>query len=171
MPFHHGYGSFPYGGYMMGGYGMMSGYGGYGGGYGGYGGGYGGGGYGGGGGGGAPASPTVVLVTTPAPQGQEPINYFDALGLPNRDGHLDWPLGLRVLPPGPQTREIRQHIEELLQQGAQGNAQAAEETGKALGKLRQYLAAAADNGKLAPNTIDEARQFLGRLDDVVKRGQ
>src|SRR5262249_19593166 len=40
------------------------------------------------------------------------------LGVPSADSRLDWPLGLRILPPGEKAGELRQQIDGLFQQVA-----------------------------------------------------
>jgi hypothetical protein len=148
----------PYAGYMNMGYG---GYGGYGG-SGGYGGGY-------GGGASMTASDSIPVVMSTMPTEQGP-NVFDALGLPSRNGHIDWPLGLRVLSPGPESRELRRQIEGQLQAAASGGSspQLIAETGRTVGKLRGLLADLDARDRLAPNTAAEATAFLKHLDDVLK---
>jgi len=130
--------------------------------------GYGSGGYGGGyGGGGSPMSAATPVMTTQAPQTSE-ANVFDVLGLPNSNGHVDWPLGLRVLPP--ESRELRLQIEGLLlaAAGQGGRPQLVAETGRAVDKLRGLMADMLARDRLSPSTSAEAVAFMNRLDDALK---
>jgi hypothetical protein len=141
---------------------------------GGYGGGYGSMmGYGGGGGGGAP-SPQPQLVVSPPPQkAEEPANLFDAVGLPSTDGHLNWPLGLRALPPGPETQELRRQVEALLQlamaerSAGETDTRTAQEANRAVRKLRDLLSTRGID-TMASQTVAEASGFLNKIDDALQ---
>jgi hypothetical protein len=175
----------------MGGYGS-GGYGGGGGGYGGGGGGYGGGGGGYGGGGsssgmsssGYGGSSQAYGSPSPYPgygsYGSQPSTEShghsglqDFLGLPHEQGHLSWPLGLRVLPPASRATELRQQVESLVQlaaaQAAQGNVSSStvELATDATQQLRELLKKAQGNVALAERTRSDARQFLNRLESAL----
>lgn len=134
-------------------------------GYGGYGG-YGGGGYGGGGGGDSTSAPTTY--TTPPAASTSQNSIFDALGLPTNGGQLAWPIGLRILPPDPQTQGLRRDIEtgltSAVQQAASGQdtAQSVKRTHEDIRRLRQVLN---EKGfKLSDGMVGEAKRFLTRLE-------
>jgi hypothetical protein len=97
---------------------------------------------------------------------------LDALGLPNDEGRLSWPLGLRVLGPAQEMQEVRLRIDSLLQaavsQGASNSAAPGvlEEMDRAVARMRALLR---DNGDgLAEATQHETRRFLGQLKRAVK---
>jgi hypothetical protein len=184
------YGGNPYtaGGYGGGGYGG----GGYaGGGYGG--GGYGGGGYGGGGGGGGygGGSSSGGYGGSSQPYGGAGSPYSanssygygsqmsadaggsagqDFLGLPHEQGHLSWPLGLRVLAPAAKVEGLRRQIESLVQvaasQAAHGEVRSTtvELAADATNQLRELLKKADGTGVLAEQTRIDARRFLNRVE-------
>ena len=188
-----------YGG-MGGGFGGGGGYG-SGGGYGGSGGGSGsGGGYGGGGGNGSGSGyqPTSASSTDPSQtyaanyqaqdDGYSALNagYGDksyqskktsgtiltAAGLPGKDGHLSWPLGLRMLRPDDETRNLRRQIDTLVQAlaaqklTAQPNSGFIQEAEVALEKLR--LLAERERHSLSSGTYREVERFLAMLDGFLK---
>jgi len=155
------FGSYGYGGYGGNGYGGGSGYGG--GGYGG--GGYGGGGYGGGGSGNPSPRQMVNVTSTPS---SESSSALDALGLPNNGSHVSWPVGLRVLPPGPESQQLLLQIEGALQLGGgQSNPQLLKEGQQAVRQLRYRLDAGAGD-RLASATVAQAREFLDRVEHALK---
>jgi hypothetical protein len=176
----YGLGGYGLGGYGLGGYGLPAGYGagGYSAGYtaaGGYGSGGGngggGGGYGGGGGGygssgqasNAYAYPAPASPAYPAPSAS--TSSMDIFGLPTQAGRLNWPLGLRVLPPATKTAALRRQIESvlLLDQG-QVSGGAVDVATLATDQLRKLLRQQRDRGVLAGQTIDDAADFLDRLE-------
>jgi hypothetical protein len=98
-------------------------------------------------------------------------DMFDALGLPSKDGHLTWPLGLRILPPGPRTGPLRKQIEAAIKAAA-GAAENDELAGRVLNlgrqnvrRLRRLLNE--NEYKFASFTTKEARHFLSDLDDAM----
>jgi hypothetical protein len=94
---------------------------------------------------------------------------LDDLGLTNTDGRISWPLGLRVLPPGPDVQKVRQNLDVLLAQAASGtgDARTLDQISDGVVYLRALLA---DKGQmLARNTVLEAQRFLDRLDQAVKQ--
>jgi len=147
-----------------------------------YGGGYGGGGYGGGGylyGSGAYGSGEDYAVTdAPAVavlQGyatERPANFFDLLGLPNSGEHLDWPLGLRVLPPEASLLglQIEAQLQEAANQSISGKVdpKLVAATSQATRKLRGLLADLIARDRIAPSTSAEASAFLDRLQDGLR---
>jgi len=145
-------GTYPFNGYMYGGgsYGGGGGYGGYGGG--GYGGGY-----------GVSQMDASEFLLNQQPSIEEPAN----IGM-----QIDWPLGLRVLPP--EARELRLQVEGLLQvaenQSTTGKVdpKIIDQTVVATRKLRGLLGELAARDRVAPNTIAEARDFLDRLQDGLR---
>jgi hypothetical protein len=73
------------------------------------------------------------------------VNVLDAMGVPNTDGRLDWPLGLRILPPGEKTEVLRKQIEALLRMAANH----------------------ARDGKVSPQVLQEASNAIAELHDVL----
>ena len=98
----------------------------------------------------------------------ESSNVLDAMGLPNAGGRLDWPLGLRILPPGEKTVVLRNQIDALLGmaaiQSAQGpvNPKLLHEASKAVNELHSLLR---DKRMAfeASFTYNEADRFLDKL--------
>src|SRR5262249_51544376 len=68
-------------------------------------------------------------------------NTLDALGVPTRDGKLNWPLGLRILPPGEEVEPLRRQIDALVKKAAEYSAE----------------------GRPDPRLIEEARQAVDEL--------
>jgi hypothetical protein len=106
--------------------------------------------------------------------GQAP-GLLDTLGLPQEGGRLSWPLGLRILAPGPDTQALRQQIDALLQMAAAQQAAGGkvspstlQELNAAADRLQALLARAADRRVLPEAVQSEADQFLRKLRDAVK---
>jgi hypothetical protein len=100
-------------------------------------------------------------------------NVLDAMGLPNAEGQLDWPLGLRILPPDEKTVLLRNQIDALLgmaaRQSTQGpvNPKLLQEAGKAVNELHGLLR----DKKIAfeaSYTYNEADRFLDKLSHGLK---
>jgi hypothetical protein len=126
----------------------------------------------GGGGGGAPQPALPNYVTSQPQESTEPQQIGEALnslGLPNQAGRLYWPLGLRVLAPGPEVQQIRLQIDGLLVQAAAGGSDAAslKTLNQAVARLRYHLAA--KGSVMARTTYLEALRFLDRLDEAVRQ--
>jgi hypothetical protein len=178
------YGTNPYGN------GSMSG-GGYSGG--GSGGGYGGGGSGGGYGGGNPyqnyaslygsqdqantnstsnGTKTSGAYSGKSSQENNAGTILTALGLPNKDGHLDWPLGLRLLRPDEDVRGLRQQIDALIQVVATSSSAGSTNSGyvpegqRAVEKLRFLMEN--ERHSLSSGTYNEADRFLSKLESSFK---
>jgi len=90
-----------------------------------------------------------------------------AAGVPNDHGQLRWPLALRVLPPAPETAELRQQLEAELQlvaaQSLAGrlDPRSVQTANQLADKLQARLA---DRGYLlASGTYEDGDQFLKRL--------
>jgi hypothetical protein len=161
-----GYGGYGYGGY--GGYGMMSSYGGYGGGspgtnYGGY--------------GMMPNGAAQALYNNSASSAPAQPTRPAAgplAGLADAQGGLDWPLALRILPPGPQVRSLRQQIEasaaELQRQTSAGQVNPAliRQLNRDVDALSDLLADRAGALPISQQGIAEGGQFLQRLRDALK---
>jgi hypothetical protein len=58
------------------------------------------------------------MIASERPSDSRPVSVLDTLGVPVKEGRLDWPLGLRILPPSAETAALRQQIEALLQAAA-----------------------------------------------------
>jgi hypothetical protein len=93
---------------------------------------------------------------------------LDALGVPNEDGKLSWPLGLRILPPQAESRPLRQQIDALLGLAAsqalsgQANPRIVASAGRAVDQLHQLLRS---KRELIPSahSYEEADSFLKKL--------
>jgi hypothetical protein len=117
---------------------------------------------------------TVSVTTGDRQQGAEKVNNLDALGLPNQNGRLSWPLALRILPPDEETLTLRNQIDALVEEAA---AQAVKgkvtpriraEATRAVGRLHELL----HNEKSAFTssfTYDEADRFLDQLANGLKK--
>jgi hypothetical protein len=96
-----------------------------------------------------------------------------ALGVPNSGGHLSWPLGLRILPPAEETRDLRQQLDGLVQllavqaAGGQVNANALQEATRLVDRLHTLLRDRRDALRSSV-TYDEAESFLNRLESTLK---
>ncbi len=93
-------------------------------------------------------------------------------GIVNARGQVDWPLGLQILPPAAETKELRQRAEGLflaaVQQAGHGRAQpqAVDEASQALSRLRERLRRQRD--EMAEGTYNTAVAFLRRLESTLK---
>jgi hypothetical protein len=89
-------------------------------------------------------------------------------GLPAENGRLQWPLGLRILPPGNETNALREQLEVVLYfvatQAADGqvNREFIDFGIQAVRDLRQLLKPR--QGTMAAFTYAEARRFLDRAE-------
>jgi len=154
-----------YSGYGLGGYGMG-----------------GMGGYGSGGSGGSSNSATSAATQAQnyineaqmASQPRESTNVLSAYGVPNNEGRVHWPVGLRVLGPSMVTDPLRQKIDSLVaglvtQKVQYGRADASllEEANRAIDSLRQQLADHSTD--LSHTSYEDSRVFLTRLQDALKK--
>jgi hypothetical protein len=84
---------------------------------------------------------------------------------------IAWPLGLRILPPGPQSRELRSEIEarvkQALRQADSGRVdrKLLAKVRRDLDKLDRLLAEHADTLTVSQFTLKEAARFLKELKD------
>ena len=99
---------------------------------------------------------------------------YDWAEVDTDEGGLHWPLGLRILPPGPETKELRSEVESLLKRAAR-QALSGKVSPKLvlmvkwdLGKLRRLLNERADAMPVSGATVDEAEWFLDQLEDFVE---
>ena len=96
------------------------------------------------------------------------MNVLDAMGVPNTNGRLDWPLGLRILPPGEKAEELRKQIEALLRMAANQSPegkvspQVLQETANAVEELHDMLRKKKSAFE-ASYTYNEADHFLDKL--------
>lgn len=93
-----------------------------------------------------------------------------AVGLPNDQGEIRWPLALRVAPPGPKSQELRQQIEAFVQASALQEVRPplshalAEEASRAVDALRRLMRTErAERGTLREEAYQEAERFLDQL--------
>jgi hypothetical protein len=95
-----------------------------------------------------------------------------ALGVPNKDGHIEWPLALRFLRPDDEARELRQQIGALIQvlaieqAGGYLNAGDIHQTRLVLNKLRSLMES--ERYSMTLGTYKEADRFLGKLESFLK---
>jgi hypothetical protein len=86
---------------------------------------------------------------------------------------LQWPLGLRILPPGPEVAELRGEVDALvklaLRQAESGKVrpQLVKRIHRDLATLERLLEERADRLPASGYTIREARRFLKDLNDMV----
>jgi plastocyanin len=106
----------------------------------------------------------------PSPEEKRVSRLLTATGVPNDNGRLRWPLGLRVLA-APQADELRDQLDALFQesaiQAASGpvNATLAQETQRAVKRFRGLvLKDKAERFGLALAVYDESERFLTRLE-------
>jgi plastocyanin len=93
-----------------------------------------------------------------------------ASGVPNKNGRLRWPRGLRVLP-GRRADELRKQIDALVEMeavqsvGGPVNASLDEELATAVSELKKLLLRDHDERFSLPtlHAYDEAEEFLGKL--------
>jgi len=87
-------------------------------------------------------------------------------------GRLNWPLGVRILGPGEETRELRSQINTLLPdavaQAANGKVDPGllQELSRDVNRLQRLLVARAND--MPEDTYIDARRFLNNLDDSVR---
>jgi hypothetical protein len=114
-----------------------------------------------------------------APAQTEPraVKAGPLVGLLNGEGTLDWPLALRILPPGPETRDLRRQIDaraaEVQRQATAGPVDPGllKEMSRDVDRLREMLADKADRLSLPEQSKTDARQFLRKLRDALKTDQ
>lgn len=141
------------------------------------GGGYGGGGFGSGAGGDAGTATTAGYgswsmppdyATTSAAASASAPSAIDLLGFIMSDGHLDWPLGVRILAPSDQTLLLQRRIDSMLvlmaYEAANGQLDSTlvQESRRSIAELRSRLDGRSTD--LAQPTYQEARWFLDQLD-------
>src|SRR5207245_762104 len=102
----------------------------------------------------------------------ETTNALAALGVPTKGGQVDWPLGLRILPPSEKAGELRQQLDGLLQLAAshgdsQVNPHLVEASRVAVEELHELLRSK-KSAYLAQHTYNEADRFLEKLADALK---
>jgi plastocyanin len=92
-----------------------------------------------------------------------------ASGLPNQDGRLTWPVGLRILP-SPRAAELREQIDALIQQeaeqaaGGAANSRLDRELATAIDELSRLLRRDEDERfSLTFQAYEDAYAFLGKL--------
>jgi hypothetical protein len=100
-------------------------------------------------------------------------HVLDAMGVPSTNGRLDWPLGLRILPPGEKAEELRKQIEALLRMAANQapegkvSPQVVRETANAVEEMHEMLRKK-KSAYVASYTYNEADQFLDKLAQGLK---
>jgi hypothetical protein len=146
-----------------------------------------GGGYSGGGGGATGSgSATTAVGGTPEPyadlydrsaaaQGPPPnAGAGPLVGLLNPEGGLDWPLALRILPPGLEARDLRARLDaragEVARQAAGGRVapDLLRQANRDVDRLAALLADRSDALPVSRRATTDARLFLRRLRDALK---
>ena len=96
-------------------------------------------------------------------------SVLTAMGLPNRHGHLDWPLALVALP-GEQSRRLRQQVEAavtVLANSKPGkNSPLVEETKSVLERLQSLTES--NRLSMTPGTFRDAEEFLAQVDHALR---
>ena len=112
---------------------------------------------------GTPVSPT------PAHKGIDRL-----AGLTKADGSLDWPLGLRVLPPAAETEALRQKITtevlDALDRVEEGKAPraAVQQASQDIDRLQRILNERAQDVPLTDQAVTDASRFLRNLKNRIK---
>jgi hypothetical protein len=87
---------------------------------------------------------------------------------------IEWPLGLRILPPGAETQALRGEVETFIklallqERSGKVNRKLVSKVERDLKKLRRFLDENVDRLDVPPETIREAKRFLRRLRDFVE---
>jgi hypothetical protein len=144
-----------------------------GGGYGGYGGGYGG--YGGGTpsyGGGSASMATAPNVQSPQ-LSTMPLPASALAGLTTQGGGLNWPLGLRVLEPKEQSKELRRRIDGIVstmfqeKAGPEGTPDLLKDLSKDVDKLDRMYRANAWDMALTRQQRSDVQRFLRKINTAL----
>jgi hypothetical protein len=126
-----------------------------------------------------PAYPAMPPANPYLPQRQSDAPAHKGLdrlaGLTRADGNLDWPLGLRVLPPAAETDRLRQQIATevlgIVDRAAQGKADpaAVRQASRDIHQLKRLLNERALRVPLTEHALTQARRFLQNLDERVNQ--
>jgi hypothetical protein len=87
----------------------------------------------------------------------------------NDEGEVNWPLGLRILPPVAEIEPLRRDIETYLQvameqeDSGKDNGNMVNEAERAITRLQRLLVRRADRLPTSGRTVTEAKRFLRRL--------
>ncbi len=114
-------------------------------------------------------------VDSEAPSEEKSLSrVLTAAGVPNTSGHLQWPLGLRLVG-GTEGDELRQQIAALLQYGAEQtqtgpvSLHLREELARSVDALRKLLRRDREERFSLPLTsYEECERFLAKLDHARK---
>lgn len=115
-----------------------------------------------------------TLRTQPPPVLDDSPRVRRFLKLVNGTSGLDWPLALRILPPGPVTTQLREDIDrlaaEVQKEAESGQVSPAlfEEIGRDLHHLHQLMAARADLLPVSQDAVEEGRRFLRTVRDALR---
>jgi len=148
------------------------------------GGGYGGLGYGGGGGGGGLPAPSPGYAALQAQnyfndvraaeQPRRSDNLLSAFGIPNDEGKVEWPVGLRVIGPAGVTDPLRQRVDTLVStllgqrlQYGQVDGALVQETTQSIDALKRHLAERSTD--LSRTSYQDSRNFLDRLQEATRK--
>jgi hypothetical protein len=123
-------------------------------------------------GGGEPNAVLIASSGTPTEvtDNKEQRNPLTDLGLPTKNGHLDWPLAIEALP-GEKTRDLLKQVEALVLQMASkpkdaANGCLAQETNDVFARLRSEMYS--NRFSITRGCYKDADRFLGQLDSAVK---
>jgi hypothetical protein len=125
------------------------------------------------------ASQGYTVDSQLSPEERSLARLLTASGVPNDNGHLRWPLGLRILA-APESRELRERIDALFEEAASEAgagpvaASLIQETDGAIGKFRRLLLKDKTERLGMPLSVyAESERFLDRIqhaEQVLKPG-
>jgi hypothetical protein len=117
-----------------------------------------------------PAFQGYTADTQSSPEESSLVSLLTANGVPNDNGRLRWPLGLRILA-APETDELRERIDALFREAASQAAGGSvsqpliEKMGQAVGKFRRLLLKDKTERLGMPLSVyNESERFLNQLD-------
>jgi hypothetical protein len=118
------------------------------------------------------SSPSNPYAYAPPATSTDDGTLLSAPGVPAKNGHLKWPLGLRILAPAPQAAMLRRQIDGILQldttqSGGQLSAKDVRSATEATEQLRALLRKNSGRVAMAEATYRDATQFLDQLDLVL----
>jgi hypothetical protein len=115
---------------------------------------------------------SLATYTNETSKPSESDVLLTSLGLPVKDGHLDWPVALAALPPGEETRNLRQQVESRLivmaksSGNGKANAEFDDQARRSLDRLEEMTHS--NRYSMTAGTHRAAVRFLAQMDDVLK---
>jgi hypothetical protein len=114
-------------------------------------------------------NPAPMLANAIAPAAPVPM----LAGITDGQGRIAWPLGLQILRPALETKDLRQRMEDLLRgaaqyssQGTRMPAKSLDDAGTTMKQLQQQLRDQRED--MAEATYRDAAAFLRRMDDALQ---